>query len=238
MPATPAARAAVWTTASKRSDRVMATHSTSGTAILPYLRQVTARPLVLASASPARLRLLRDAGFDPVVCVSGVDESAVAADDPWALVRELATLKATTVAAAYGGPDALVVGCDSMLLLDGEVLGKPADAAEAIERWRRMRGRTGVLLTGHCVVDVASGRSAAEVADTVVRFGTPHDDEIAAYVGTGEPLRVAGAFTIDGRSAVFVDGVDGDPSNVVGLSLPLLRRLLAELGVAVTSLWS
>jgi len=193
---------------------------------------------VLASASPARLRLLRDAGFDPVVCVSGVDESAVAQDDPWVLVRELATRKATTVAASYGVPDALVVGCDSMLVLDGEVLGKPADEAEAVERWRRMRGRTGVLLTGHCVVEVASGRSATDVADTVVRFGNPTDEEIAAYVGTGEPLRVAGAFTIDGRSAVFVDGVDGDPSNVVGLSLPLLRRLLAELGVAVTSLWS
>lgn len=199
---------------------------------------MTARPLVLASASPARLRLLRDAGFDPVVCVSGVDESAVAQDDPWVLVRELATRKATTVAASYGVPDALVVGCDSMLVLDGEVLGKPADEAEAVERWRRMRGRTGVLLTGHCVVDVGSGRSATDVADTVVRFGNPTDEEIAAYVGTGEPLRVAGAFTIDGRSAVFVDGVDGDPSNVVGLSLPLLRRLLAELGVAVTSLWS
>ena len=193
---------------------------------------------MLASASPARLRLLRDAGFDPVVCVSGVDESAVAQDDPWVLVRELATRKATTVAASYGVPDALVVGCDSMLVLDGEVLGKPADEAEAVERWRRMRGRTGVLLTGHCVVDVGSGRSATDVADTVVRFGNPTDEEIAAYVGTGEPLRVAGAFTIDGRSAVFVDGVDGDPSNVVGLSLPLLRRLLAELGVAVTSLWS
>ena len=193
---------------------------------------------MLASASPARLRLLRDAGFDPVVCVSGVDESAVAQDDPWVLVRELATRKATTVAASYGVPDALVVGCDSMLVLDGEVLGKPADEAEAVERWRRMRGRTGVLLTGHCVVEVASGRSATDVADTVVRFGNPTDEEIAAYVGTGEPLRVAGAFTIDGRSAVFVDGVDGDPSNVVGLSLPLLRRLLAELGVAVTSLWS
>lgn len=192
---------------------------------------------MLASASPARLRLLRDAGFEPVVCVSGIDESAVAQDEPWALVRELATRKATTVAASYGVPDALVVGCDSMLVLDGEVLGKPAGAAEAVERWRRMRGRTGVLLTGHCVVDVGSGRSAIDVADTVVRFGNPSDDEIAAYVGTGEPLRVAGAFTIDGRSAVFVDGVDGDPSNVVGLSLPLLRRLLAELGVAVTALW-
>ena len=198
---------------------------------------MTTRPLVLASASPARLRLLRDAGFDPVVCVSGVDESAVTQDDPWVLVRELATRKAATVAASCGIDGALVVGCDSMLVLDGDVLGKPADAAEAVERWRRMRGRTGVLLTGHCVVDVASGATAADVADTVVRFGTPSDDEIGAYVATGEPLRVAGAFTIDGRAAVFVDGVEGDPSNVVGLSLPLLRRLLAELGVAVTSLW-
>ncbi len=192
---------------------------------------------MLASASPARLRLLRDAGFDPVVCVSGIDETTVADDDPWVLVRELATRKATAVAAAVRAPDALVVGCDSMLLLDGEVLGKPAGKADAVERWRRMRGRTGVLLTGHCVVDIATGRRATDVADTVVRFGTLSDDEIAAYVDTGEPLRVAGAFTIDGRSAVFVDGVDGDPSNVVGLSLPLLRRLLAELGVAVTSLW-
>lgn len=192
---------------------------------------------MLASASPARLRLLRDAGFDPVVQVSGVDESVLVEDDPWALVRELAILKAATVASSCGLPDALVVGCDSLLHLDGHTLGKPADAAAATERWRRMRGRTGVLLTGHCVVDTASGRRAIEVADTVVRFGTPTDDEIAAYVESGEPLGVAGAFTIDGRSAVFVDGVDGDPSNVVGLSLPLLRRLLAELGVAVTSLW-
>ncbi|MDQ1746572.1 MAG: nucleoside triphosphate pyrophosphatase [Frankiaceae bacterium] len=192
---------------------------------------------MLASASPARLRLLREAGFDPVVRVSGVDESAVAEDDPWALVRDLATRKATVVAESYDDDSAIVVGCDSMLVLDGDVLGKPADAAEATARWRRMRGRTGVLLTGHCVMEVGTRRAASEVADTVVRFGTPSDDEIAAYVATGEPLHVAGAFTIDGRSAVFVDSIDGDPSNVVGLSLPLLRRLLAELGVAVTSLW-
>lgn len=198
---------------------------------------MTARPLVLASASPARLRLLREAGFDPLVRVSGVDESALADDDPWVLVRELAVLKATAVAGLCDAPDALVVGCDSMLVFDGAVLGKPADRDEAIARWRRMRGQTGVLLTGHCVVDVATGRRAAEVADTVVRFGTPTDDEIEAYVATGEPLGVAGAFTIDGRSAVFVDGIDGDPSNVVGLSLPLFRRLLGELGVAVTALW-
>jgi septum formation protein len=198
---------------------------------------VTTRPLVLASASPARHRLLRDAGFDPLVRVSGVDEGELSDDDPWVLVRELATRKATAVAASLAMPDALVVGCDSMLVLDGEVLGKPADRDDAVARWQRMRGRTGVLLTGHCVVDVLANKSAAEVADTVVRFGTPSDDEIAAYVDSGEPLHVAGAFTIDGRSAVFVDGIDGDPSNVVGLSLPLFRRLLAELGVAVTSLW-
>ena len=100
-----------------------------------------------------------------------------------------------------------------------------------------MRGRSGVLVTGHCVVDTSSRREAADVADTLVRFGTPSDDEIDAYVATGEPLRVAGAFTLDGRSAPFVDGIDGDPGNVIGLSLPLLRRLLAQLGVEVTALW-
>jgi septum formation protein len=198
---------------------------------------VSHRPLVLASASPARLRLLRDAGFDPVVQVSGVDENDPGTDDPWALVQMLADRKAAAVASRCKTQDALIVGCDSMLMLDGVALGKPADADEAVERWRRMRGRSGVLLTGHCLVDTASARSASAVADTVVRFGTPTDEEITAYVDSGEPLGVAGAFTIDGRSAVFVDGIDGDPSNVVGLSLPLLRRLLAELGVAVTSLW-
>jgi septum formation protein len=198
---------------------------------------VPARPLVLASASPARARLLRDAGFDPAVMVSGVDESAVVRDDPWEQVAALAEAKAAAVAATCGSPDALVIGCDSMLLFDGELHGRPVDAEDAIARWKRMRGNTGVLLTGHHLVDVASGRSVAAVADTLVRFGEPSDDEIAAYVASGEPLRVAGAFTIDGRAAAFVEGIDGDPSNVVGLSLPLLRRLLAELGVELTSLW-
>ena len=124
-----------------------------------------------------------------------------------------------------------------MFLLDGEVLGKPLSVEDAISRWKRMRGGTGVLLTGHCLVDVATGRTASGVADTVVRFAEPSDDEIAAYVATGEPLNVAGAFTLDGRSAVFIDGVDGDSTNVIGLSLPLLRRLLLELGVGVTELW-
>ncbi|HET7531370.1 MAG TPA: nucleoside triphosphate pyrophosphatase [Mycobacteriales bacterium] len=193
--------------------------------------------LVLASASPARLRLLREAGFDPTVVVSGVDESSVAADDPFELVRLLAEAKARAVAAGPGVADAVVVGCDSMLLFDGEALGRPPTADDATLRWKRMRGRTGALLTGHCVIDVASGREVSDVADTVVRFGEPTDDEIAAYVASGEPLRVAGAFTLDGRSAPFIDGIDGDPSNVVGLSLPLLRRLLARLGLELTTLW-
>lgn len=193
------------------------------------------RRLVLASASPARLRLLRSAGLDPVVVVSDVDESAVEADDPRSLVRTLAERKASTVAARE--PDAIVVGCDSLLDLDGVALGKPGSVAEATERWHRMRGRSGLLVTGHCVVDTRSGRQVSDVAATTVRFGCPSDDEIAAYVATGEPLAVAGAFTLDGLSAPFVDGVDGDPSNVIGLSLPLLRRLLARLDVGVTDLW-
>lgn len=193
------------------------------------------RRLVLASASPARLRLLRAAGLDPEVVVSGVAEDDVDLEDARAAVVTLARRKAGAVAA--GEVDALVVGCDSLLELDGRTYGKPSSPDDAVEQWRRMRGRAGTLVTGHCIVDTTSGRAVADAAATVVRFGDPTDDEIEAYVASGEPLAVAGAFTLDGRSAPFVDGVDGDPGTVIGISLPLVRRLLARLDVAVTDLW-
>lgn len=194
------------------------------------------RPVVLASASPARLRLLRDAGLDPRVVVSGFDEDSLDEPDPWALVERLAVEKARLVAKELSGE--LVIGCDSMLALHGHVLGKAASAAEAEERWHRMRGQNGVLLTGHCVIDTASGREVSAVGETTIRFGTPDDAEIAAYAATAEAVSVAGPFTIDGRAAAFVDGIDGDAGNVIGISLPLLRRLLADLEVRVTDLWS
>ncbi|MGW1889596.1 Maf family protein [Streptomyces sp. NPDC002004] len=197
------------------------------------------RRLVLASQSPARLGLLRQAGLSPDVIVSGVDEDAVHAPTPAELALALAEAKASVVAAR---PDvtrshALVIGCDSVLELDGHALGKPADEEEALARWKSMRGRAGVLQTGHCIYDTATGHYASATASTVVRFGDPTDEEIAAYVASGEPLHVAGAFTLDGLSAPFIEGIDGDHGNVIGISLPLVRRLLAELGVGITELW-
>ncbi|MEU8139568.1 Maf family protein [Streptodolium elevatio] len=194
------------------------------------------RRLILASASPARLNLLRDAGLVPEVRVSGVDEDALTAATPAELALVLAEAKARVVADACADGE-LVIGCDSVLELDGQALGKPASPEEATARWHAMRGRSGVLRTGHCVIDTLKGRQASATASTVVRFGTPSDAEVAAYVASGEPLHVAGAFTLDGRSAPFVDGIDGDPGNVIGLSLPLLRTLLADLDTAITDLW-
>lgn len=212
--------------------------------------------LVLASQSPARLTLLRNAGFAPEAIVSGVDEDAYDAAGPAELALTLAQAKARAVAESIE-PGALVIGCDSVLELDGMAFGKPDDTEDAISRWKTMRGREGVLLTGHCLIDtrtlssgtlssgtVVSGKGGAEwrevsrTAGTTVRFADLSDVEIEAYVATGEPLWVAGAFTLDGIGGPFVDSIDGDPSNVIGLSLPLLRRMLGEIGVAVSDLWA
>lgn len=193
---------------------------------------------MLASQSPARLGLLRQAGLAPEVIVSGVDEDAVTAPTPAELALALAEAKASVVAAKPEVRGALVIGCDSVLELDGRALGKPADAEEATARWRAMRGRAGVLQTGHCVWDTEAGRYVSATASTVVRFGRPSDEEVAAYVASGEPLHVAGAFTLDGRSAPFIEGIEGDHGNVIGISLPLLRVLLARLGVGITELWA
>jgi len=189
--------------------------------------------LVLASGSAGRLRLLRGAGLDPEVVVSGVDETnhdGLATAD---LVLTLARRKAEAVAALR--PGALVLGCDSMLDLYGEAYGKPTSPQDAVDTWRRLAGREGTLLTGHWLI--AGHRQASGVGATTIRFGTPTAAEIAAYAATGEPLTLAGSFSIDGRSAPFIDGIDGDPGNVIGLSMPLLRRLLGELGIAITDLW-
>lgn len=209
--------------------------------------------ILLASQSSGRLATLRAAGVEPLVRVSDVDEHAIlralAADSrteptPPQQVQALARAKAAAVAATVtrsereADPDLVVVGCDSMLEIGGQVVGKPETAAIARERWRSMRGSTGVLHSGHALVRVRDGAEAQGVSSTTVRFGSPADTEIDAYVATGEPLGCAGAFTIDGLGGAFIDGIDGDPHGVVGISLPLLRRLLAELEVTWTDLWT
>ncbi len=190
---------------------------------------------MLASGSAGRLHVLRGAGIDPEIVVSGVDETVEEHLDTAAIVDLLAERKASAVAALR--PDALVLGCDSMLDLDGRAFGKPASPERATQMWARLSGREGTLYTGHCLIEPSAGRWVRGVGRTVVRFGSPSDAEVAAYVASGEPMAVAGGFTIDGLAAPFVEGIDGHPSNVIGLSMPLLRQMFADLGLAITDLW-
>ncbi|MFE3446271.1 nucleoside triphosphate pyrophosphatase [Nocardia sp. NPDC059180] len=203
--------------------------------------------LVLASASPARRTVLRSAGIEPIVRVSDVDEDAVAAalpadTPPQGVVVALAEAKAAVIAATVPefADDCVVVGCDSMLLIDGMLQGKPHTPEVARARWNAMAGRSAELITGHCVLRLLDGAVTAEAVDcssTTIHFAEPEPEALDAYIATGEPLQVAGAFTLDGLGGWFVDRIDGDPSSVIGIGLPLLRRLLDDVGVGVADLW-
>jgi septum formation protein len=205
--------------------------------------------LVLGSASAGRLRVLRQAGVDPLVMVSGVDEDAVTAGltpdaAPGDVVCALARAKAEQVATGLDravAADCVVIGCDSLLHLDGRLRGKPQSVAEARQQWQSMAGRAGRLYTGHCVIRLLdneiTGR-ADETSITTVHFGEPSPEDLEAYLASGESLRVAGGFTLDGLGGWFVDRIEGDPSNVIGLSLPLLRALLPRVGLSVAAAWA
>lgn len=188
---------------------------------------------VLASASPARLEVLRRSGLNPQVIVSGVDESSVTSTDPAQLVAELATLKCRAV--AVGHLDALVLGCDSVLWFDGQILGKPKTPEVARARWQRMRGKAAVLYTGHCLR--LGEQEVQRTVATTVHFADISDRDIDDYIATEEPLQVAGAFTIDGFGGAFIDRIEGDHLNVIGVSVPTLREMTAEIGVRWSSLW-
>ncbi|WYL96301.1 MAG: nucleoside triphosphate pyrophosphatase [Gloeotrichia echinulata IR180] len=190
---------------------------------------------VLASASPARRRLLQTVGIEPIVCPSDFDESQIQLNDPGQLVQTLAKCKAETVIGQFDS--ALIMGCDSVLAINGEIYGKPADPSEAIARWQIMQGNFGDLYTGHTLIDLSQNRTLVKCQVTRVYFAQMSDRAIAAYVATGEPLKCAGAFALEGFGSLFVEKIAGCHSNVIGLSLPLLRQMLAELGYDVTDFW-
>lgn len=204
--------------------------------------------VVLGSASTGRLGVLRQAGLDPLVVVSGVDEDAVMASlgdaPPEKVVSGLAAAKADEVVAhlpAAVVDDCVVIGCDSMLFLDGRLCGKPGDVDTARRQWQAMSGRTAQLYSGHAVLVVRDGsviHRLAETGVTAVHFGSPSEGDLEAYLRSGEPLGVAGGFTLDGLGGWFIEGIDGDPSNVIGLSLPLLRRMLSAAGISIARLWN
>lgn len=190
---------------------------------------------VLASASPARKRLLQNAGIEPMICISDFDESQIQLSEPVELVQTLALHKAQAVAGQFSS--ALVLGCDSVLSVGGEIHGKPRDAEEAIARWQKMRGTTGNLYTGHALIDLAQEKTLVRCGITKVYFAEVSDREIIAYVATGEPLKCAGCFALEGRGSLFVEKLEGCHTNVIGLSLPLLRQMLAQLGYGATDFW-
>jgi septum formation protein len=205
--------------------------------------------MVLGSASPGRLKVLRQAGIDPLVMVSGVDEDVVTAGlgpdaSPDEVVCALAAAKAEQVAGKLDcavAADCVVIGCDSMLYIDGRLCGKPHSAGAARQLWRSMSGRAGQLYTGHCVIRLLDNETVhrdSAASTTTVHFGTPSPDDLEAYLASGESLRVAGGFTLDGLGGWFIDGVDGDPSAVVGIGLPLTRSLLARAGLPIAALWA
>ena len=190
---------------------------------------------VLASASPARRRLLQTAGIEPIVRVSDFDESQIKLSDPKQLVNTLAQCKAAAVMAEF--ESALIMGCDSVLFVNGEIYGKPVDVTEAIARWQKMRGQIGELYTGHALIDLSQNRTLVRCQVTRVYFAQISDRAIEAYVATGEPLKCAGGFALEGRGGLFVEKLEGCHSNVIGLSLPLLRQMLADLGYDVIDFW-
>ncbi|AFY37165.1 Septum formation protein Maf [[Leptolyngbya] sp. PCC 7376] len=192
--------------------------------------------LVLASASPARRRLLQGIGINPIVHVSNFDEDQIKESDPARLVEALALAKAETVAKQR--QNALILGCDSVLLVQGEILGKPESPAEAIARWQSMRGSYGVLYTGHALVDQNQQRTLVRHGMTKVHFAKIDDATIKAYVASEEPLQCAGCFALEGKGGLFIEKLEGCHSNVIGLSLPLLRKMFVELGHDISKLWS
>ncbi len=190
---------------------------------------------VLASASTARSKLLRLVGIEPIICQSDFDESQIQLENPQELVETLALRKAETVAPQF--TDSLILGCDSVLMVGGEIYGKPDSPENAIARWQKMRGNQGVLYTGHALLDQRQNKQVIRCGITTVYFADIRDRAIQAYVATGEPLHCAGSFALEGRGGLFIDRLEGCHSNVIGLSLPLLRSMLAELDYQVTDFW-
>ncbi|MEP0870367.1 Maf-like protein [Trichocoleus desertorum AS-A10] len=190
---------------------------------------------VLASASPARRRLLQNAGIQPLVSQSNFDESQVQLSNPADLVQTLALRKAETVTPYF--TEALILGCDSVLAIDGEIHGKPANAADAIARWQQMRGKIGDLYTGHALIDLTRNQSLVRCRVTRVYFANVSDRQIEAYVATGEPLNCAGCFALEGKGSAFVEKLEGCHTNVIGLSMPLLRQMVSDLGYDITDFW-